>query len=709
MTFVNSATTTAAAVELHHLLGLYLRLPNPRPRFCNFFVQANICQMKLPLPPRTQTKAPLLVCALLCSAPALAGPSAPIEKRPAPPPASAAEPRDVVLLARVRNPDATLASAQAFIPLPGILQKEVADALGPAKAAVAQRAPLDLVVALDPDSGDKPERPLFAFSIGLLSIEEAQRTIRGPLKGSFVELNRGSYAVQLPMDPDKKSDDLTCLMAPSVGAAPARIVCSDRQRDLDLLAPFMLRTLPAKNLGPADLHAELRVIPATARYGAQIQQGLALGVVAIPQALQLGAPRFDRALTDTVKSFAEELGVTLSELDRATLDLGMGPAGVELRMGYQLRGRKSWLARTLVEEAAKAGPPPDFFYRLPADAGSASYVNLTYSRSNIEALVGPLRALLDAWLEHKALPAADRQALAAALDPKAWPAGASAWASGDNDQAARPAPKGRAQKPAETSLLSSLQGDYYLGVSDAPADAMRDWVKAAVAAYNRPALQAMLKKTLKGLDASLNAPTLRLAPAPRDLPAGSTEVSFSMAIPTDLAEKITAKGTPNTKATKAAKPAKPAGRPVPLALTFFVVPDGKLMWTALGADRATLVRRVKAGLAGDRPLAGRAGIEDLRGNHVAGGYWTLRPMLQEIARIMEQSGKDKDGKGTAERLDRALNVAPNHGETPMLFFTRSVDGPALDREIVVRLPKGMIDDAISIIVSMVNERGKPNP
>lgn len=650
------------------------------------------------------TQAPILLCALLCSAPALAGPSAPLAQRP-PPTASAAEPRDVVLVARLRSPEATLSSAQAFIPLPGILQKEVADALGPAQKAIAQKAPLDLVVALDPDSGDKPERPLFAFSIGLLSVEEAQRTIRGPLKGSVVEVNRGTFAVQLPMDPDKKSDDLTCLLAPSVGAAPARIVCSDRQRDLDHLAPFMLRTLPGRNLGPADLHAELRITPATTRYGAQLQQGLALGVVAIPQALQLGAPRFDRSLTDTVKSLADELGLTLAELDRATLDLGMGPAGVELRMGYQLRGRKSWLARTLVEEAAKAGPPPDFFYRLPADAGSASYVNLTYSRSNIEALFGPLRTLLDAWLEHKALPAADRQAIAAALDPKAWPAGASAWASGDNDPAGPPA-KGRPQKPAESSLLSSLQGDYYLGVSDAPAEAMREWVKAAIAAYNRPAVQAQLKKALKGLDASLIAPTLRLLPSPRDLPPGSTEVAFSMMVPTDLAEKITAKGG---KPARPAKPVKGAGRPVPLSLTFIVVPDGKLMWSALGADRATLVRRVKGGLASEKPLTGRTGIEDLRGSHVAGGFWTLRPMLQEIARILEQSGKDKDGKGTSARLDRALNVAPNHGETPMLYFTRSLEGPALDREIVVRLPKGMIDDAISIIVSMVNERGKQAP
>src|SRR5437660_360616 len=54
--------------------------------------------------------------------------------------------------------------------------------------------------------------------------------------------------------------------AAEAAAAPARFVCGDGQRALDVLGPWMTRGLPRAPAGPDDLTATLRFRPLQERY-----------------------------------------------------------------------------------------------------------------------------------------------------------------------------------------------------------------------------------------------------------------------------------------------------------------------------------------------------------------------------------------------------------------------------------------------------------
>src|SRR5262249_7774978 len=129
-------------------------------------------------------------------------------------------------------------------------------------AALAFDAPVDAAIALDERGGDG-FAPLAAFSIGARSMDAARAAAKA--FGTGTEIGPGEYKVNLRHGKRKK-DKTFCVLSASIGAAPARFVCGERERDIESLRAYMTRTLPKRDFGPSDLHFEVRVAPVVDTY-----------------------------------------------------------------------------------------------------------------------------------------------------------------------------------------------------------------------------------------------------------------------------------------------------------------------------------------------------------------------------------------------------------------------------------------------------------
>lgn len=603
---------------------------------------------------------------------------------------SPAEPRDLVVLGRLRNPDATIAALQGLVPVPN-LRGTILGALGPAGAAMAPGAPLDVAVALDPE-GAEPRPPMYALAVGVSSVDAARKAIEGQLQGELREIGRGVFAARLFSGSAKEAH---CLLgpAPSPAPAPLRLACGDKPRDVSALGPFLIRLAPGKDLGPADLHAELRVAPAYQRYGEALRAALRLMAVAGPQKLQLGDAAFDRALSDAIQGLSSELQLTAADLDRATVDLSLGQGGVDLRAAYRLRGRTSWLAAVLKEEAGRAAAPPPVFFRLPKDSRNAYWVSAGLRPERAAPATDVLWRLLDGYLGHVGLPAPDRKAIAD-LFKTPWPERPVAWSAGPMDP---PAAGAKAPKAEARSAVDLLGTDYSLGGFEGPPDELRAFLQGAVAAYNRAAVQGLLRKKLKEMDVAAPLPVVKTMQVPKDLGPGSFGVQITVSLPEELPgpgnDSKGDKEKPDSKKPKAKT------RYVPTTLHLVVAAGGAQTWLGFGAHLPTVLRRLREQprLAEEATLARREGLEPLKARGVSGGYWTVAGLGESIWRLASRAGKRPPGE-----MAQLLASAPSHGETPMLFttMTREGQGGSIDREVQLRVPRPSIEDLIAIVVGL---------
>src|SRR5580700_1911040 len=138
-----------------------------------------------------------------------------------------AEPADILVVARWKNPNATLAGLGNCAGVPGQVVESSARMLvdkalehafrggvdGKQIAeAVAMDTPVDLLVSLDQGRRGQPE-VLFAFSVPLTSLDRVRPALEAA--GSLVELAPGLWRVGV-----KEEGDLTCVIGPAAGLAP---------------------------------------------------------------------------------------------------------------------------------------------------------------------------------------------------------------------------------------------------------------------------------------------------------------------------------------------------------------------------------------------------------------------------------------------------------------------------------------------------------
>lgn len=616
-----------------------------------------------------------------------------------------AEPADIFVIARWKNPNVTLSGLTACAGVPDSLAENnarllVDRALGRAlrggadsKAIadiVALDAPVDLVVSLD--TTRRTPQALYSFSIGLTSLDRAKQAVSHG--GELVELAPGLYRVGAP-----DQGDLACVVGPAAGSAPARLICGRREKDITTLAPYLARNVPVTEPPKHDVHAELRFGPIDARYGNDLRRGVGfLPTYARTQAI--GDPRFDQALEEGARALADEAVALANDLDRLSVDLGVDPKTcLTAKTGLQLKSKTSWLAGAIVDGGARTGPPPSIFWRAPIDSASASYGRGT-DAARYQGIFRTLRGLLEGKLAKEQVGSeADRKALAALINLPIGKDTSVVVASGPGAPA-KPAAAGT--KLGEQQIVDELMGGYLgwslLGFDEGP-EGLTKLMKDLVATYGRKGLTDPLRKGLGQKAKAL--PAVKLVTPPKELGRGGLDL--------ELKFEIDPKG-----ADKAADKQADKKKPVSFALHALLMPDGKNTWIAVGANRDELVKHlkmVKAGAPDSGTIMAREGLEPLRsGRAVSSGFLTLSMITKSFANLLSNpaftSQMSSGQSSSAEEIARALNALPHKGDTPIFVTTEAQPGDAPKSELTLQVQKGSLEDLGVILMSALRLANK---
>jgi hypothetical protein len=623
-----------------------------------------------------------------------------------------AEPKNLVGIVRWKSPEATLATIHAWTGIKLNAAQLASEAIDKSVAsAISFDAPVDAAIALDERGGDG-FAPLTAFAIGVRSMDAARAAAKD--LGAVTEIGPSEYKINLRHGKRKK-DKPFCVLSASVGAAPARFVCGERERDVDGLRAYMTRTLPKRDFGPSDLHFEVRVAPVVDTYSELINQGLHMGAALLPRKLQIGEPSFDRAIDRMAAGLSDEIGAIAHDVDTLTFDLSMAPDKATTSTTLRLKGQTSWSAGNFASMAARSAPPPPMFWRLPASSTAALYQYPAEAR-RFEAVRNTVGELLDGWLQHDGMAAADRAALKALLEEKFLVdapvvAGLGAFAAADAPAKppAKPPAKGAAP-PANDPLQAALAKAGWLLVGVGAPNQVPEFWKAAATAAGRPKVQAYFKDKLASLNSSgeldkyrakqMTGFTFKSAPVPKELPKGS--LAFELAVAHEAG--------PAEAPEKTAAARKPKAPPSFVKVQLLVVPENSQTWIALGGDKAELAKVVLASLEGapeSGTLATRQDVGAFRQTKLAeGGFFTLETILSSF--VAPATWVDSSVAQDAQGAHSLLASAPNKGKTPIVTTEEIKTGDAMTVLIRTEIPKGVIEDAVLLAAtSGLGPRSRP--
>lgn len=621
------------------------------------------------------------------------------------------EPANIVGLVRWSNPSATLSALTGCAGLPpqlaeGNVRALVEEILGDALRGSADKKQLGAVVALDApvhvvaalDASGRRSAPIAAISLGLVSLERAKGAVEAT--GPLTELMPGVWKIG-----GKERSPATCVIAASAGSTPARLICGERDKDLVALGPYLARTLPTVAPGGRDLHAEIRFVPLSDKFGAQARQQLrGLGIIAQSE-LSIGEPRFDKAIVEAANGVQDELSALIGDADKATFDLGVDPRScLSLSSAVELRGKSSWLAGAISDGSDRAAsPPPPIFWRLPKKTDAAFFARGA-DPARYSTILRTLRTLLEGFLtkENVGKPA-DRKALADLLSMPLGKDTSSVSASGHGDTPPAKPGTSNAQQTLD-QMVGNWVGWSLVGVDEGP-ETMTKYLKDLVAVYNRPALLGALRKEL-GEDGKL-LPTVKTVPAPKELGKGSLAVEIKF---TNLPAPGERSAPPGAKG----RPAKP--QTISFSIHALLMGEEKTTWVAVGADKAELVKQlsmVKTGAPDAGTLASRPGLEPLKsGKLVSGGFITLAPMTRAFSAGMSFFTQFSGPGGSppeVQQIMNTLNNLPHKAEGPIFFTGQSRGGNAPRAELSLNLSKPVLEDVGALVMAGLKLANALNP
>jgi hypothetical protein len=375
----------------------------------------------------------------------------------------------------------------------------------------------------------------------------------------------------------------SCLIAPSLGSAPARVICADNIDAAEALHDYMARGLPLETLSSSPIFAEFRPGPLKEFWEPRrVELNAQLKMLSA-----MGGPTA-RAAEEVAVSLLQELDAWVASLEHVRFEAGPNARGefqASARLG--VKSPEPWLIQSYLEAAsAVRGAPPEFL-GLPKDIRSAAYAyGMPDARAGLlqSALVQLAKSALNEYgppsqrFGSKLKPAESQamdhvvSELMRMLDSPCFRASRSVWANG----AGGPMPE---KKPfAADAVLRSALGYYLVATPTAShCDVLLDSVLNTVEGLHKvmPAkarrefpFTVSLGKTTK-LPGLGNATTHRITlskEALRELFAESKK-------------KLDAKETPNKEQWAAPQSA--------LTLTLFVLPNANGAgsdWFAFGLD-----------------------------------------------------------------------------------------------------------------------------
>ncbi len=632
---------------------------------------------------------PSALCAvlLLSSAPAVAdippqsdSPNDRPKAKSGPPPSTQAPlgKAQIVANVRVSNFSQSAKMLGGYVPFPLPVQESVQQLIGDFAKVVNQAAPIDLALGLEADAAQgMRSAPPWAVAFSVTSAEETRKIAKA--QGLLGENRNGQTQLRFPLG---KSDGMFCLLTGQVG--PGKLACGMSERDRDLLAP-QLATWNVPGGQGKDLYAEVSVAALMNIYATQWKQVLDAGAMMLPQRLSLGDPKFDRAATDAVQALLAQVALTGQDLSMLALDLTLRPEQVQLAFGYKMTGSQSAWAKADAEAAArKASPPPAAFTALPKEVVSASYyvTDPKWSKQVVDLMV----PLLDGFLAHDGLADAERQAIKDLFLklPKWDGVMTTVLGEGVGDKPA----------PAGDPLSTMLGNHYYLSTSDragSAADESPAFLRALAATWNRPGLQAYLKKKWKAGNIKTPIPVLRAENVAKLLGPDAAGLYLSM----DLSGV-------SRELDKASK----GGKRGPFQIYMISAPIGGRVWSGVGSDKALVIQKLQkmAKLPAAETLASRNGLGAVQQpGWQSAGFTTLAGWIGLFDTVMRAAEKTPLGKpANAPSATSLLSVIPHHGEVPITYGTQggSIGPQGLTKVMTASIPRLVIEDLIAIAMNL---------
>ncbi len=526
---------------------------------------------------------------------------------------------------------------------------------GELAAQVALDAPVDVVVALDPERSGVH----FAFALGLKSLDAA-RTAAG---SSLVEAGPGVWAI------GGEKARASCAIMQAAGAVPGRLVCGGRDADLSALGPYLARTAPTEAPAAQDLVLDIDVAAVNARFGDELKKVLPAVPNIAKRRYGIGNETYDKGFEGGARFLSEELGLLLADVKGVHVDAGLSETtGIDLKLRVDFASAtKSWLAKSLL--ATPSLSVPQLLWDGPGDSDSA-WFGSSGDPSGYGELVKAAKALIVGALEKdKVGTDAERKKLAALLDLPIVK-GTTVVAYGGT-QRLTPAPKPKSSKEKWQSAFDQLTGWYIFGVGQ-KSEPWAKWLKDGVAAFNQPGIQKSVKAVLGGTETL----ALKSVAAPKQLGKGSFAVELAFSSKLDKTE-----GT----------------------LHLLLLPDGESTWIGIGFDRDELVERLTRAKDGKASLKDRADLSPLRQGAVSSaGFMTLRSFRSSafsllLMRKPEQAQAPEDAMlASLAEADKLFDGLPGKGRAPSYM---RASGTATSVSIDLTLGKAVFDDVRALVKS----------
>lgn len=575
-----------------------------------------------------------------------------------------AAPQDLFVVGRVQNPEQSIERIAEWIHFPIPWREGLERELASLSSQLDAAAPVDVAVTMDPDAMGVPA-PLFAVSFGLNDVMGTVDALRA--SGKQVEtLSGGLYFVR--MDAEAR-----CVVGRANGKSKGRAVCSDKRKALDVLTPYMTRTLPTESLSNEDLFVSVRAEPLRKRFGKKAHM-IKVGVPIFLREVALGNARFDSAAADAAHSVADEVIAIIDDIAelelRSRLDAGTGEAVTTLEL--KLNGQESWTSQTLVAGASRTAAAPEMFWVLPKSSTQASYAAAPLEAARYRPILDTLSELglgaaehfgakssaIDNWLDTY------KQLLSSG--------GATVYASGPVEVTD--------PKAKKTGVITATVGYHVLGV-EGDAGQAQAFVEQTVALTNDPKLRKLLEDEAEEMR---HLPKMKKVAA-RGLPPKSTVYEF----------RLTSKDLK-----KLAPHEDEPGLDAPLVVQLAVVPQASRTWVILAADTKALtdVAKTLTEAKPDQTLASREGLESFKTQQATtAAFFTLADYTRTLDAMSQV-----ENSGISAR--DVLLAMPARGTTPIVFRSvPSATGPKVS--LTTTLPRAALEDLTAAILSLAAQGG----
>jgi len=593
-------------------------------------------------------------------------------------------PKDLVVLARFRNPEESLdaTSALSGTPLSMALSILAQTDDGKGISSLDLREPIDLAVTLPAGttfagSGDDAGvPPLAGVSFTVLDVERATTALP---EGWTARPSRTGLRIS-------GDGDVVC-ESPVRGHVSARIFCGSSEAAAKVLGGWMTQTLVRDPLPPVDVRFTIFGAPARAQIRALIGAEIRGDLDDVRESLaQLGVT--DPELVAVPGLLVDELEALAEDSDQIELDVDLDSAGrtATAKTTIKFRSTTGWVARVLADPAERRGPPPAIFWRAPKDSESASW-----SMSASPRYFTGIRRVYDKAVRlatsRAQLPSDETSALIAASESIPTMSGAWFVAQGTLPWKA-PAKGNPTPQNAITDFKDRARSYVGWGIVglESPATPWVEWFGRLDAAWKKGV--AIAKREAKGSEGLEDIPDVKLVRNPGGYPAGSVALDVVGKFDSTLAWHL----SPRLPAPiDGVRPNHPAGKPVrgSATLRIVAVPDGARTFIGWSLDDSSLRAHVRAALHGapdSGTIAARTDLGRMKRDGTGGGYFSFGSVTEMVADLASV-----DAPELAE-IGAALKKLPNKGSTPILTFADGTAGsaPTLSFEVIAQ--EGTFED-----------------